>query len=445
MLQMSLKDRNNIIEEIHGVQNLAPDETPEMIDSALRKMHAEILMIPSSLRRAYDRSQRLAPTGYINNAEFRLRFLRCDLFNANRAARRMVQFLDLLGEIFGDVALKRPVMLKDFSKDEINAFRTGYQQLLPYRDQSGRRVFACVGVGLKEPLLTRVKIFIYSYLAASEDVETQRKGLITIIWPKESSDDESNNYRLDRIMFMKRVYANLPVRSCSIHFCCASAMSGSSPHYRRVRMLRTLCILTMPHVLNRMKFHTGQSVELLYTLRAFGIPSELIPVTDSGNVKTVYLKQWMKQRRMLDAARETGRTIGNEGLEFIECPGLHDVVFRTGTSLYAHPGNVRFRCLLESKHENPVFSAQSTRAELAMQIIEEIQANGGKFLRWDSHCQYWTEIELMKVLNKVLLAIRDFKYKTKVKRAHMQTSHHDDKEYLFVSQSEQGCNSHREF
>lgn len=156
MLQMSLKDRNNIIEEIHGVQNLAPDETPEMIDSALRKMHAEILMIPSSLRRAYDRSQRLAPTGYINNAEFRLRFLRCDLFNANRAARRMVQFLDLLGEIFGDVALKRPVMLKDFSKDEINAFRTGYQQLLPYRDQSGRRVFACVGVGLKEPLLTRV-------------------------------------------------------------------------------------------------------------------------------------------------------------------------------------------------------------------------------------------------------------------------------------------------
>jgi hypothetical protein len=35
--------------------------------------------------------------------------------------------------------------------------------------------------------------------------------------------------------------------------------------------------------------------------------------------------------------------------DVIECPNSNDVVFRQGTSLYCHPGNARFRSLVESK------------------------------------------------------------------------------------------------
>lgn len=429
MMQMSLGDRNAIVEEMHGVQNLAPEESFEMINSALRDLASEISVIPPQSRQGFDRSRILAPNGYISSAEFKLRFLRCEFFDAKRAASRMIQFVDLLAELFGDDVLRRPILLKDFSKEEIQVFRLGHQQLLPYRDRSGRRIFALVGgIGITVPLVTRVKILIYIMLAASDDVESQRKGLISIIWPGTNipSDDKPSNFKLNRIMFMKRVYGNLPIRSCSIHFCSPNTGVRSTPFFR---VLRTLIILTMPQFLNRMKFHTGHPIELLYCVKAFGIPVDLIPLTDTGNIKTTYLKQWMNLRRSMDDVRESGENV-NKVVNFSECPGSNDVVFRTGTSMYCHPGNVHFRCLMQEKHEILSLNFQKSRAELAGQIIAEIEAKGGKFLRWDKQGQYLTAIEQSQIHSKVILAIRDFKYKNKIKRVNLQMKH--DRSFLFL-------------
>ena len=170
LLQLSFQDRNAIQDEIHGVQTLAPEETPDMIKAALDNLSIEISMISDSQKVAYNRSQEISSsstsstatstsssTSYINSPDFRLRFLRCDLFNAKKAALRIVNFVDLILEIFGDFALHRPIQMTDFNRDELQVFRIGLQQLLPYRDRSGRRIFACVGgFGLHTPLMTRV-------------------------------------------------------------------------------------------------------------------------------------------------------------------------------------------------------------------------------------------------------------------------------------------------
>mmetsp|Transcript_14138 Transcript_14138/g.29467 ORF Transcript_14138/g.29467 Transcript_14138/m.29467 type:complete len:172 (+) Transcript_14138:136-651(+) len=113
LLQLSLQDRNAINEEIHGVQTFAPEETPDMLEEALSEMAVEIDNIP--IKTAFDRSQEFSKT-YVNSADFRLRFLRSDLFEAKKAAKRMVRFLDLLAELFGDFALRRQVQMSDFSR-----------------------------------------------------------------------------------------------------------------------------------------------------------------------------------------------------------------------------------------------------------------------------------------------------------------------------------------
>lgn len=166
LLQLSLQDRNTMNEEIHGVQTLASEETPEMLTAALDNLTAEISMIP--IKVAYDASQELTST-YVNTADFRLRLLRCHLFNAKKAASGMVLFLDVLLEIFGEFALRRPIQLTDFNREEMQVFRLGLQQLLPYRDRSGRRIYASVGgFGLTTPLLTRVSDQgIYEYCSMS--------------------------------------------------------------------------------------------------------------------------------------------------------------------------------------------------------------------------------------------------------------------------------------
>jgi len=440
MLQLSLQDRNTINEEIHGVQTLAPEETPKMLTAALDRLSAEISMIP--IKVAYDASQELTST-YVNSADFRLRLLRRHLFNAKKAASGMVLFLDVLLEMFGDFALRRPIQLTDFNREEMQVFRQGRQQLLPYRDRSGRRIYTSVGgFGLTTPLVTRVKIMIYLNWAASDDVESQRKGITSIVWPGSTSTagDDVSGLKLNRIIFMKRIYESLPIRTCSIHIC----LPDTPVHHA----IRSVLILSMTPFRQRLKFHVGEKIELQYSLKGYGLPIELIPLTDTGNVKTTYLKQWMKLRRILEVMKMTEEKIKQEQYgsisgddannanddtsittntsiistpphpleSIIECPGSYDVVFRSGTNMACHPGNVRFRCLIESKHEHPHIVSQTTQAELAEQLIEEIGMMTGRFLKWDSR-GYWTELkDRLQIHTKVALSIRDYKYKTKAQR-----------------------------
>ena len=215
--------------------------------------------------------------------------------------------------------------------------------------------------------------------------------------------------------------------------------------------------------LKKLTIKPGENVELQYTVQGYGIPIELLPLTDTGNIKTAYLKQWMKLRRILEVMKMTeqnrnehgqlkeefeGTTNGGGGggaddvsanannddmsvitntsftsnlsagsqESIIECPGSFDVIFRSGTAMACHPGNVRFRCLIESNLENPHVVSHMTQAELAEQLIEEIEMKGGRFLRWDTR-GYWVEIkDGLQIHTKVSLSIRDYKYKTKAQR-----------------------------
>ena len=149
LLQLSVEDRNGIQEEIHGVRCLAKEETPEFIYNALRQLDFELNndeSIPPSQKSAYIRSQELQMVQqhatYVNGTEFRLRILRCELFDVKKAARRMVNFLNYALEYFGEYALVRPIRISDFTKSELKVFKTkGWFQFLPFRDRSGRRIF----------------------------------------------------------------------------------------------------------------------------------------------------------------------------------------------------------------------------------------------------------------------------------------------------------------
>ena len=177
LLKLSQQERNAINEEIHGVKNnVCPEETPGMIDDALRRFAAHLEGMPDAEieKSAYLRKRREREGGtgggitntannttvYTETDEWRLRFLRCDLFDAEKAATRMVKFLTILSDIFGEHVLDRPLRITDFSRAEMNAFRRGHQQLLPFRDRSGRRVFTVVGgFDLATPLEIRVSFF----------------------------------------------------------------------------------------------------------------------------------------------------------------------------------------------------------------------------------------------------------------------------------------------
>ncbi len=155
MENLSFKARNDIYEELHGVASLNPEETPEMIQESIRGLDLEINRIRHKYTAYNKATQSYNP--YAHGVDIRLRFLRCDLFDIPAAAQRMLGYLDLTQELFGDVVLTRPIQLSDLGKQEMEMLREGDAQPMPFRDRSGRRVMVAMNnMGLQYPLEVRV-------------------------------------------------------------------------------------------------------------------------------------------------------------------------------------------------------------------------------------------------------------------------------------------------
>jgi hypothetical protein len=137
LMNLSFNDRSKIEEEIHGVTCMAPDETPYLIQQSLYQLVIELSHIPIENKLAYNMviKENSNSNNSISN-EFRLRFLRSELFDIKKAAYRLVKYLDLILDIYGKEVLMRDnrhPMLDDFNKEEMAFLRGGDYQLLPYR------------------------------------------------------------------------------------------------------------------------------------------------------------------------------------------------------------------------------------------------------------------------------------------------------------------------
>lgn len=167
-LSLSFQDRNAINEEMHGVGCMTPEESPELVAESLNKLELELSLIPPERKEKYELARKRYGTknssqiggSYINDVDFRMRFLRLRLFDEKNSAMVLCAFLDVVCDLFGDYALQRPISLSDFSDVEMQAIRTGNLQLLPYRDRSGRRIITGVeGLAMEFDQKIRVRCF----------------------------------------------------------------------------------------------------------------------------------------------------------------------------------------------------------------------------------------------------------------------------------------------
>jgi len=323
--RLSIKDRNAIYEEIHGVSTMAIEETSELMEESLKNFSMELNKIDAKLKRAYNvianqETTETTETTTTTNAlskeiveskDFRLRFLRCVSFDPSQAAERMVQFFELLQRVYGIENLKKFDGTMDFfigGTAEQNAFRAGYIQLLPFRDRSGRRILSFVTDALSLDHIIRFKIFMYMVFVAGEDPETQRNGVVMLFWPG------TLELQLPSPSYRKLVGQYIrcsPTRIISFHFC-----FPPTPFFL---MLRTVisAALQVAKRITRVKVHTGERTELQYQLMGFGIPVSLIPTTGTGTLKTKVFLQWAKARKILESSRKKKQHHANNNIIII--------------------------------------------------------------------------------------------------------------------------------
>jgi len=472
LMNLTFQDRNAISEEIHGVSCMAPDESPEFLDAALYSLSHELNQIED--KSAYNQAQEIYLTGhgqcaYVNTNEFRLRFLRSELFHVKAAATRMVKYLDVVNENFGPHALTRPMHISDLTRDEKSFLRSGYYQILPYRDRSGRRILCIMANNFdcseEVSTQTRLKVLMYLWLVAGEDVESQRKGLVLCSFSDQNNAqnvlDKKQSDLKGRIVTHTLVSAVSALRTSAVHI----GMPDSSFF---LSFLTKIYGTGRGPIDARIKIHLGKSVELRYKLQGFGIPVELIPATDTGNVKHENLKQWIKLREYLEKYPKSVRRGSMSSVDsddsfahqqyyqqqqfaqyapqyqmqqqqqqpkklvIVECPESNDVIFRRGKSMTYHPGNVMFQSMIESRLQEHTDANQAGKMAIVLSLIQYIQQEkGGRFLTWDSRNNWWLDMmtismsgsynspsgifqaQELEIQSKVGYAFRDFKKKLK--------------------------------
>lgn len=436
LLDLSVKDRNDIYEEVHGATCLAPEETPEFLSASLDKFHWELARIDR--KPAYDRAQTIlnrgppgTPSSYIHTKSFKLRFLRCELFDAYKAAERYCKYLDLLLELHGEIALMRPIVLKDLSREAITFLRSGFAQPLCCRDRSGRRIVCFVPNG-RLPDSTKLVQMVMRYMLVSliggdeiidndiNQLETQRKGVVVVHFPSTQHVQSNFSFAMarEKPKMFARPFASIPLRMVALHFCL--------PNIPWVKTMSSLLVLS--NLVPRSKYHFGNDVELRYQLQGYGIPTELIPITDTGNIKRANHKLWFKLRTYLEtqAQQSEGETESLSSSErsyppvsqIIDCPGLNDVVFRRGKNMNHHPGNAKFMSLIEERifeHTIDLNTSPERRLSIEVELIEKVRQEGGRFLKWDIERGWLVDMstgsDSKELQSKVHYAFRDFRKK----------------------------------
>eukprot|EP00537_Pseudo-nitzschia_pungens_P013409 CAMPEP_0172385344 /NCGR_PEP_ID=MMETSP1061-20121228/3016_1 /TAXON_ID=37318 /ORGANISM="Pseudo-nitzschia pungens, Strain cf. pungens" /LENGTH=543 /DNA_ID=CAMNT_0013114321 /DNA_START=612 /DNA_END=2243 /DNA_ORIENTATION=- len=448
LLQLSLKERTIRQEEIHGVTNAAQEETPEFVASCLHRLHVELEnVVPDGEKQAYLRA-RSFPHSYVNTDSFRMRFLRSRYFDVPHTARCIVTFLGLTLELFGEKALQRPVRMTDFSNDELRALKLGRFQFLPFGDRVGRRILGIFPDETWEsiPVKTKAKISLYTSWTAGDDIETQKKGLVLIIWFSEGAK-------------LSKAPANINDRA--LHTCRVSAMHLCTPDTPFFRFRRAIVTMRVGHIARRgLRVHLGSHVEINYKLQSYGIPIDQIPISITGKIKKQYMLQWVRVRCIIEQSLHdlppmNGNVLPNHyssnGLHnglydhcnvnvnvnvnchshshshshngrlseppeppVLEYPGFHDVVFRTGCSNVSHPANAHFRNLVEAKVMADEFSriesgVKVKRRNMIRDIIAETEGKGGRFLLWNDVGGWSQILDESNIVSRIESLIKEFR------------------------------------
>ncbi|KAL3927398.1 MAG: hypothetical protein SGBAC_013102 [Bacillariaceae sp.] len=136
MAKLSVADREKVYMEVHGIPDFVA-ETPEVIHQSLLDLQVEIDKLPD--KKAYSLTARQDPS-YVEDKEFRLAFLRCEKFNCQKAALRIIRHFQMKLYLFGVDKLALDIIQDDLDTDDMAILYGGTGRFLKVLDAGGRLI-----------------------------------------------------------------------------------------------------------------------------------------------------------------------------------------------------------------------------------------------------------------------------------------------------------------
>ena len=146
--QLSIEERNQVYEDIHGSSKPVP-ETPQLLQESLSAMQVELDKKLQKLKVGNTNDKNRASAyeialqkgkAHVEDPKLRLCFLRSERFDANLAADRFLNYFHAVKDIYGEQVLGRQIRMSDLGTKELAELKEGHVQFLAQRDSAGRAI-----------------------------------------------------------------------------------------------------------------------------------------------------------------------------------------------------------------------------------------------------------------------------------------------------------------
>jgi len=252
-------------------------------------------------------------------------------------------------------------------------------------------------------------------MAVMQSTEAQQKGIVAVFYNIDAPHAASVNSSLRNA---------LPINFGSLHLC----VNEISTYVISCAAIRTLS--TRHRV--RYRLHFGSYMECLYDLVSFGIPRNAIPVDSNGRLHNDEHLIWIERRLELEndtrlrshraySILERARVCPSPGPPSLSSPSSnsiesslgsdfeihpHDVLFGRGKYVVDHPGNLKFRRLVDVYMRKYEEAERLEKTCIAEAIVQMIQESNGRFLKKEPGCE-WEEVDGPAARKKVAHAFRN--------------------------------------
>jgi hypothetical protein len=87
--------------------------------------------------------------------------------------------------------------------------------------------------------------------------------------------------------------------------------------------------------------------------------------------------------------------------------GAHDVLCGRGGATNNNSGNIRFREIVSSKQSEYLTAKKKEKTAIAVEVVEAVRSNGGRFLLRNEANGCWVEVPPKKAVTKASQALRE--------------------------------------
>eukprot|EP00934_Nitzschia_sp_Nitz4_P003395 Nitzschia sp. Nitz4//scaffold132_size63325//47671//49446//NITZ4_006296-RA/size63325-augustus-gene-0.4-mRNA-1//1//CDS//3329535332//3385//frame0 len=271
-----------------------PKEDPERLREQIQSMHQQILHdTDPQLAQAYCQAYQQNPEHVRSTT---LGKLRAEEYKMNPAIHRTLRYYQTKRAYFGIEALGRDLLTRDLTPLDLMLLRTGFLQVLPKKDRTGRGIGVMNGnvrgkakqvfdhdIPAFVQSLARI-LFWMSDIVSAHDKHLQRAGLVCV------------SYNVGEKAFKEQVHISssmLGAMSCMSLKVRALHVCYDDPNTNWIYYLLTSAMEL--NFLCRYKSHFGSPLECTYNLMTFGIPLGTIPLTPEGRLDETIHHAWIDQ------------------------------------------------------------------------------------------------------------------------------------------------------